>query len=652
MSPSRRPLTLLLVLLGLVALPMVGSAQTGLPVFNVKTYGATGDGTTDDTTAILAAFTAAGDNSIVYFPAGTYSTGFIDLLGLDGVTIRGQGRASLLQRRPGGTNTEPIIRIGASTDVVVEYLAVDLNNCLSFCSGIELDDVPRFRVQYNYVFDSNINTSNFNDKFGITIQGSPTLDEPGYILYNILEDVQLEMDRRSNVLIQGNKVIRPRFTAGIGFFTNTSVVSSARNVSIVDNVIQDADVSCASICVIFDPPNQANFTYSDFIIARNVVLYTVDGTATAERQGIKVGSGNNTTNAPGSTFANFQIVDNYIWAHPTAYALASLTGIFLSSSPAAGYVFHRFVVRGNTIVLPTAPASGIDMRMMEDSVISHNVVHNVQASSAGIGLLRAKRVQIHDNRVSGAGGIGFNWAVNVAYDVDVHTWGNVASQVTTPFILQDEPTIEYWLEDFPLTAAAAQVISAPTTTIVTWGLNMGVTLSADMTMTSTPTLNPGRDGQQIRLINMSAPLLTIQDERTLTGTRLFLQTPAVTLAQYQTVTLRYFLALNAWLQDASPTSAGQLTIASGTAALGTTAISAGTCAAAVTAAATGTLTTDVVTAGFAGDPTAIAGYLPTPAGMLTILSYPTANTVNFKVCNNTGASITPGAVTLNWSVAR
>jgi hypothetical protein len=36
--------------------------------------------------------------------------------------------------------------------------------------------------------------------------------------------------------------------------------------------------------------------------------------------------------------------------------------------------------------------------------------------------------------------------------------------------------------------------------------------------------------------------------------------------------------------------------------------------------------------------------------MLTIISYATANTVNFKVCNNTTGSITPGAISLNWRV--
>lgn len=94
------------------------------------------------------------------------------------------------------------------------------------------------------------------------------------------------------------------------------------------------------------------------------------------------------------------------------------------------------------------------------------------------------------------------------------------------------------------------------------------------------------------------------------------------------------------------------TIASGTSALGTSAISSGACATVVTTSATGTATTDVVQASFNGDPTGVVGYEPSANGMLTIIGYPTANNVNWKVCNNSGASITPGAITLNWRVTR
>lgn len=94
------------------------------------------------------------------------------------------------------------------------------------------------------------------------------------------------------------------------------------------------------------------------------------------------------------------------------------------------------------------------------------------------------------------------------------------------------------------------------------------------------------------------------------------------------------------------------TIASGAKALATSAISSAACSSAQTDTATNTATTDTIIATFNGDPTAVTGYVPLTTGMLTIIAYPTANTVNFKVCNNTNASITPGAITLNWRVVR
>jgi hypothetical protein len=94
------------------------------------------------------------------------------------------------------------------------------------------------------------------------------------------------------------------------------------------------------------------------------------------------------------------------------------------------------------------------------------------------------------------------------------------------------------------------------------------------------------------------------------------------------------------------------TVASGTLALATGAIGSGACTSAQTATATGTLTTDTPLASFNGDPTGVTGYSPSASGGLFFYVYPTANTFNVKVCNNTGGSITPGAITLNWRVVR
>ena len=94
------------------------------------------------------------------------------------------------------------------------------------------------------------------------------------------------------------------------------------------------------------------------------------------------------------------------------------------------------------------------------------------------------------------------------------------------------------------------------------------------------------------------------------------------------------------------------TVAAGTAVLGTSAITSGSCATVVTSAATNTATTDTISFTPNADITAVTGYAPVTTGGLAIYPYPTANNVNFKVCNPTSSSITPGAVTLNWRVTR
>jgi hypothetical protein len=94
------------------------------------------------------------------------------------------------------------------------------------------------------------------------------------------------------------------------------------------------------------------------------------------------------------------------------------------------------------------------------------------------------------------------------------------------------------------------------------------------------------------------------------------------------------------------------TIASGTSTLGTSSIGSGACATEVSTAATGVQTTDVINWTPNADLTAVTGYVPSANGILTIYSRPIAGYVNYKVCNNTASSITPGAVTLNWQVTR
>jgi hypothetical protein len=95
---------------------------------------------------------------------------------------------------------------------------------------------------------------------------------------------------------------------------------------------------------------------------------------------------------------------------------------------------------------------------------------------------------------------------------------------------------------------------------------------------------------------------------------------------------------------------GAGTVASGTAAMGTGAIANGACATVVTVSATGVLSTDTIIYGPNTNPTGITGYIP--GASVYIWAVPTSGNVNFYVCNGSGSSVTPSALTLNWRVIR
>lgn len=84
----------------------------GGPVFDVKAYGAVGDGATDDTVAINLAIAAASGGGVIYFPIGTYLTSSALTL-TSGVSIQGAGpRASIIKVGHGGFGITAVGTLG------------------------------------------------------------------------------------------------------------------------------------------------------------------------------------------------------------------------------------------------------------------------------------------------------------------------------------------------------------------------------------------------------------------------------------------------------------------------------------------------------------------------------------------------------------
>jgi hypothetical protein len=126
----------------------------------------------------------------------------------------------------------------------------------------------------------------------------------------------------------------------------------------------------------------------------------------------------------------------------------------------------------------------------------------------------------------------------------------------------------------------------------------------------------------------------------------FVVMPNVAPTAGQTLSVAAPTTVNGVLQAVStwvtPAGGGITNIAI---ALPTTAIAANTCTTTATVTMTGLATTSAFSTAFATDPSAVVGW--GSSGGLNFVPWPTANTLNWKVCNATAASITPGALSLN-----
>jgi len=133
-------------------------SQISLPVVNVKAYGATGDGTTDDTAAIQAALDAvyAGGGGTVYFPEGVYRVTSVVKSWTSSVSVKlvGDGKRATVIRKLGGVNT-PVFDFSSIPAILEVYseisdMRIDGNNVAD--SGLRVTDFARW-VARNLLID-------------------------------------------------------------------------------------------------------------------------------------------------------------------------------------------------------------------------------------------------------------------------------------------------------------------------------------------------------------------------------------------------------------------------------------------------------------------------------------------------------------------
>jgi len=400
-------------------------------VTNVKDapYSATGDGTTNDTAAIIAAIAATPDGGTVWFPPGTYVVENINVTNRHGLTFNSPGaNQSILKRLSpgsGGNDTLPLLYFSGAgnTDITVQNLGFDMNNCLNFCGGPKFGHVMRFKALYNHIFDSNLNTTNTNDKFGLIATGDQAgTDTDALIFGNVLDDTQMEVDGVSGVTISSNFVTRPRMTAGIGVFSQSGASGrQVKNVKIINNHIVDGNISCGSICIDLDPANVNDYSYYNMTVQGNTIVFT--GTGTAVRNAIKIGSSSTVTATTGNTFRNFLVANNVI-DYGASFANSSIA-IALQSSAVDNLFLDDFKLIGNLITLrnsAVAGGQGMNARFLRNSVIEDNQVNVAGSNAAAVVATGLAMAHIKDNIFYGtntSGSVGAfhfdNSSANAAY---------------------------------------------------------------------------------------------------------------------------------------------------------------------------------------------------------------------------------------------
>jgi hypothetical protein len=315
-------------------------------VIDVTTYGALPNDSVDDSLAIQRAIDAAPDDSTIYFPRGIYLLAGVQINNRSGLTLAGDGSTLTILKRH-GTYPKIIESIG-STNILVTKLGFDVNGITSF-GGFSFYNAKRITITKTHFFDSNKQAVGGNDRYSWVFGRGSVPSEDILISDNLIEDLQVEIDFGLRVRIEGNTVVRPVNTAGIGVFTINDN-TSAQDYTIQKNTIVDPVVSAGGIVVHLDPPSSSYSTMKTVRILDNHIVYTkyISGN---HASAIRLGTGDNSQATRGNVFDDIVIQNNVTYKDPgSPYDFGDVNSIiFGNSSATANFKFNNTNVSNNQI---------------------------------------------------------------------------------------------------------------------------------------------------------------------------------------------------------------------------------------------------------------------------------------------------------------
>jgi Pectate lyase superfamily protein len=356
----------LILLLSVLCLPQLSAAV----MIDVRNYGAVANDSVDDSVAIQNAINAAPDNSTIYFPQGTYLVASLSLNGRTGLTLAGAGSTLTILKRNGAY--PKIVESVGSTNIIVTQLGFDANGITSF-GGFNFYDAKGITITKTHFFDSRKQPVEGYDRYSWVFGRGSIPSEDILISDNLIEDLQVEVDFGLRVRIEGNTVVRPVGTAGIGVFT-VNDHTPAQNYTIRKNTIVDPVVSAGAIVMHLDPPSSSYSTMKTFRILENHIIYT-KSISDHHASAIRLGTGDNSQPTSGNVFDDIVMQNNVIYKDPgSPYDFGDVDAIiFGNSSATANFNFDNTNVSNNLIYYNnTSGIPNVDIRQKGINYVESN----------------------------------------------------------------------------------------------------------------------------------------------------------------------------------------------------------------------------------------------------------------------------------------
>jgi hypothetical protein len=358
-----------------------GGARSTL---DVKTFGARGDGVTNDSAAIAAAIAAARDGDDIFFPSGIYICNDVDITGKNNITLRGRGESSIVRNGLAGSSS-PLMTFTNVARLTIQDLAFDNRSIGSF-GGVRFYNSETVVINRTHFFDSSPLPLGSADRYSFVFGNGTQPHKDIRITNNLIEDLQLEVDFGQGVTISRNTVNRGVRTGAIGLFTIDHGVTF-QDYSIDSNTI--IDPVGAAIAINVDPPDNNNVTFRNIAVTNNKIIFNHTPTGA-----IHVGPANNSTSASGNIYDGVTVRNNVIQIASGAGAQPEDSALIkFNAGPNSALNFKNTLVDqnqiqggGNTNLIIV----GMDLRYLENSTVTDNTAYDTFTTFAFNRLLNTR----------------------------------------------------------------------------------------------------------------------------------------------------------------------------------------------------------------------------------------------------------------------